>query len=151
LPGFSAASVWITSSTTRPEAVGRERPRADTMPAVTLPDRPSGLPRATTSCPTRSLEASPCSTGGGVIPRACRTARSLSESRPTTSAVDVVPSVKVASAVVAPATTWALVSRYPSPVMTLALPAPARPREVRTSRLATDGNTVSATRTIVRE
>ena len=40
-----------------------------------------------------------------------RTARSDRVSRPTTSAVVVVPSVKVASAVVAPATTWALVSR----------------------------------------
>ena len=81
------------------------------MPAVTLPARPSGLPRATTSWPTRRVEASPCSTGGGVSPRARRTARSDRVSRPTTSAVVVVPSVKVASAVVAPATTWALVSR----------------------------------------
>ena len=29
------------------------------MPAVTLPASPSGFPRATTSCPTRSVEASP--------------------------------------------------------------------------------------------
>src|SRR5680860_1217017 len=39
LPGLSAASVWITSSTTRPARVGSERPSADTMPAVTLPTR----------------------------------------------------------------------------------------------------------------
>ena len=49
LPGFRAASVWITSSTTRPPRVGKDRPRAETMPAVTLPASPSGLPRATTS------------------------------------------------------------------------------------------------------
>ena len=67
LPGLSAASVWMTSSTTRPAAVGSERPSADTMPAVTLPARPSGLPSATTSWPTRRVEASPCSTGGGVV------------------------------------------------------------------------------------
>ena len=42
----------------RPRA-GMERPRALTTPAVTLPSRPSGLPTATTSEPTRSRSASP--------------------------------------------------------------------------------------------
>ena len=54
LPGLSAASVWITSSTTRPARplrVGSERPSALTTPAVTDPARPSGLPTATTSWP----------------------------------------------------------------------------------------------------
>src|SRR5690606_17838564 len=41
-------------------------------------------------------------------------------------------------------------SRYPSEVRTLALPAP-EPRAVRTSRLATLGRTVSATRTTAAE
>ena len=52
LPGFSAASVWMTSSITRPappERVGSDRPSALTTPAVTEPARPSGLPTATTS------------------------------------------------------------------------------------------------------
>ena len=49
LPGFSDASVWMTSSTTRPACVGSDRPSAETMPAVTLPAMPRGLPRATTS------------------------------------------------------------------------------------------------------
>jgi hypothetical protein len=52
LPGLSAASVWITLSTTRtlaPERVGSERPSAETTPAVTLPVNPCGLPIATTS------------------------------------------------------------------------------------------------------
>ena len=52
LPGLSAASVWITSSTIRaavPSRVGSERPSALTTPAVTVPESPSGLPIATTS------------------------------------------------------------------------------------------------------
>ena len=56
LPGFRAASVWITLSTMRtvaPERVGSERPSAETTPAVTEPAKPFGLPIATTSCPTR--------------------------------------------------------------------------------------------------
>ncbi len=58
LPGLSAASVWMTSSTTRavrPSRVGSERPSPLTTPAVTDPASPSGLPTATTSCPTRSV------------------------------------------------------------------------------------------------
>lgn len=140
----------MTSSTTRPERVGSDRPSAETTPAVTVPANPSGLPSATTSCPTRSRDASPRVTGFGAPPRVSRTARSDSESRPTTSEVASVPSVKVAWTVSTPSTTCALVSRYPSGVSTLALPAP-EPRAVRTSRLATLGRTVSATRTTAAE
>ena len=56
-PGLSAASVWITSSTSRaaaPLRVGSDRPTALTTPAVTEPASPSGLPTATTSWPTTS-------------------------------------------------------------------------------------------------
>ena len=52
LPGFSAASVWITLSTTSvlfPDRVGSDRPSPETTPAVTEPCKPSGLPTATTS------------------------------------------------------------------------------------------------------
>ena len=55
LPGFSAASVWITSSMIRcadPLRTGSDRPSALTTPAVTLPARPNGLPTATTRFPT---------------------------------------------------------------------------------------------------
>ena len=55
---MSAASVWMTSSTTRavrPSRVGSERPSPLTTPAVTEPASPSGLPTATTSWPTRSV------------------------------------------------------------------------------------------------
>ena len=65
MPGLSAASVWMTSSITRPDWVGSDRPSALTIPAVTLPASPSGLPSATTTCPTLSRDASPSSTGGG--------------------------------------------------------------------------------------
>ena len=58
LPGFSAASVWITLSTMRPAPrgpTGSERPSADTTPAVTDPAKPYGLPIATTSWPDAQL------------------------------------------------------------------------------------------------
>ena len=87
LPGLRAASVWITSSISRPAPavrVGRDRPRALTTPAVTEPARPSGLPTATTSWPTTSSSASPSSAGGGVVPDVRSTARSDSGSAPTT-------------------------------------------------------------------
>src|SRR2546425_2700514 len=58
-PGFSAASVWITSSISRPPTERNERPSALTTPAVTVLWKPSGLPIAITSCPTRSAAESP--------------------------------------------------------------------------------------------
>ena len=69
LPGLSAASVWMTFSTSRvarPSRVASERPSALTTPAVTVPANPSGLPIATTSWPTRSRAASPNGAGGGL-------------------------------------------------------------------------------------
>src|SRR5262245_34537583 len=143
LPGFSAASVWITSSIRRPAEplrVGSDRPSALTTPAVTEPARPSGLPTATTSWPTRSVSALPRVAASGAFARVRSTARSDSGSAPTTSKRDSVPSAKTVVPWVAPDTTWALVSRKPSSVKTTAEPAPCR---VRT--LATCGVTVSAT------
>ena len=52
LPGFRAASVWITLSIIRtvlPERAGNDRPSAEITPAVTEPAKPCGLPIATTS------------------------------------------------------------------------------------------------------
>ena len=52
LPGLSAASVWMTFSTSRfarPSREGIDRPSAETTPAVTVPAKPSGLPMAMTS------------------------------------------------------------------------------------------------------
>ncbi len=56
-PGTEAASVWMTSSMTRParrEDTGTARPSALTTPAVTDPAKPSGLPTATTSTRMRA-------------------------------------------------------------------------------------------------
>ncbi len=131
LPGFSAASVWITSSISRPAPalrVGRDRPRALTTPAVTEPARPRGLPTATTSWPTTSSSASPRTAGGGVAPDARSTARSDSGSAPTTRNGAVEPSANAAVPDVAPPTTWALVSRKPSPVKTTPEPRLSPPR-----------------------
>src|SRR5262249_59532774 len=86
LPGFSAASVWITSSTSRPAEplrVGRDRPRALTTPAVTDPASPSGFPTATTSWPTTSPSASPSSAGRPGDPAPPRTARTGRRTPPT--------------------------------------------------------------------
>ena len=134
---LAARPDWVTSS-------------VPTWSAPTLPARPSGFPNATTNCPTRSDAASPNSTGAGTSPRARSTARSDNGSRPTTSVRTTVPSVNAASAPLAPATTCALVSNSRSSVITLALPEPL-PRDVRTTRLATLGNTVSATEITVLE
>ena len=152
LPGFSAASVWMTSSITRrvsPSPTGSERPSADTTPAVTEPAKPCGLPIATTSWPTRSPAASPSSTGASVARSVRSSARSVSGSDPTSSAVSSRPSVKEATtrgALRSP-TTCALVSTKPSGVMTTPEPPPRRP----TRRLATDGASDSATYVITLE
>src|SRR6266542_508939 len=152
LPGFNAASVWMTLSTmraARPLEVGKERPRALTTPAVTDPARPIGLPRATTSWPTRSWSAFPRDTGSRSAALVRITARSESGSRPTTSNGSSRPSVREARPRLAPSTTWAEVTRNPSGVMITAEPAPCAwyPPGTRllTRRLATDGRTRSAT------
>ena len=145
LPGLSAASVWITSSTTRPDWVGSERPRPETTPAVTLPASPSGLPSATTSWPTRSVAASPHGTGGGVAPSARSTARSESGSRPTTVAVELGAVAEgdldaVGAGDDVGAREQVAVGRDDRGA------ARAGAREVRTSTAATEGSTDSATR-----
>jgi hypothetical protein len=154
LPGLSAASVWMTSSTTRavrPSRVGSDRPSPLTTPAVTDPASPSGVPTATTSWPTRRVLASPSSAGGGVVSRARTTARSDSGSAPTTSTSDSDPSLNTARPRTARATTCALVSSRPSPVITTAEPAPARPPGPLTSSAATCGVRSVATAVTMRE
>ncbi len=131
LPRLSAASVCMTLSITRPATpaqVGSDRPRALTTPAVTVPARPSGLPTATTSWPTRSPLASPRRTGGGVGPSARATARSESGSVPMTWNGVVPPSPNSTVPASARPTTCALVSRKPSSVKTTPEPAAATNR-----------------------
>ena len=64
LPGLIAAVVWIAPGrvvAAEPWAAGSvtARPVAEMMPSVTLPDRPSGLPTASTTSPAWALAESP--------------------------------------------------------------------------------------------
>ena len=69
------------------------RPRADTMPVVTVPPRPNGLPTAMTAWPTRTFEASPNVTNGsGLSLSTLSTARSVFSSPPSILAGSLVPS-----------------------------------------------------------
>src|SRR5262249_38655575 len=117
LPGLSAASVWITSSMSRPERARSDRPSAETTPVVTVDSNPSGLPMAITSWPRLSSLELPSAAAGSVTGASTRTsARSVSGSSPTTRAVRLRPStvVTLTRAAAAP-TTWLLVSTSPSP------------------------------------
>ncbi|OKI23154.1 hypothetical protein A6A25_35055 [Saccharothrix sp. CB00851] len=143
LPGLSAASVWITSSITRPTRpllTGTARPSALTTPAVTEPARPNGLPTAMTSWPTCRRSASPNFAAPGASADALSTARSARGSVPTTVNGDSAPSANTAVPSRLPPTTCALVNRKPSSVNTTADPAP---RGIRTP--ATCGVTDFAT------
>ena len=92
------------------------RPRADRIPAVTVPPKPNGLPTATTQSPTRASPSPPKeSQGDGAPPPILSTARSVRASRPTTRASCRVPSCRVTVTSAASATTWSLVTMWPSP------------------------------------
>ena len=66
------------------------RSRAETMPAVTVPPRPNGLPIASTQSPTRGLSESPNWTAGsGLSVLTFSSAMSVLASRPTTFAFSV--------------------------------------------------------------
>ena len=150
LPGLSAASVWITFSTrrlARPSRAASDRPSALTTPAVTVPANPSGLPMATTSCPTRSRAASPSGAGCGAPPVVRTTARSDRASRPTTRNDSSEPSTNVAVPWSESATTWADVTRWPTGSIATAEPLPPadQPPSWRLiRRLATEGISRSA-------
>ena len=84
LPRLMGASICKKSTIVPP---WRSRPRAETMPAVTEPPRPNGLPTARTQSPTRTRSESPnatCGSGSGasILSRA----RSVLASRPTSRA-----------------------------------------------------------------
>ncbi len=112
LPGFSAASVWMMFSMSRPSRAWSERRRALTTPVVTVDWKPSGSPMAMTSCPTRSASESPRVTAGNTAALSARiTARSVLGSEPTTDAASSVPSWSVMRGCAPPSTTCAFVSR----------------------------------------
>ena len=95
LPGLSAASVWITSGISRPVLARMLRPRALTIPALTVCSKPSGLPIAIAISPRFSSAERPSGTGASVRREALpmrSSARSVSGSSPTHSAADSVPS-----------------------------------------------------------
>ena len=102
MPGLMAASIWIalvytaeadepppeSPSPPSPWALTTGRSRAETMPVVTVEDRPNGLPMAMTSCPVVSLSESPSwatvrSSGASL---SWMTARSVAGSVPVVSA-----------------------------------------------------------------
>ena len=88
LPRLIGASIWMKSSY-GPEPMSR--PRAETMPAVTVPPRPNGLPTAITQSPTRGVvgvaevddRAAACSASTLI------SARSVFSSVPTSLAVEL--------------------------------------------------------------
>ena len=85
------------------------RPRAETMPAVTVPPRPNGLPTAITQSPTRGVWAANV-TNGKSLPSAFRSARSVLLSTPITLAGIDLPSDVVTVTSEAWSTTWLLVT-----------------------------------------
>ena len=93
LPRLIAASVWMKSSY-GPWRISR--PRAETMPAVTVPPRPNGLPIASTQSPTLSVSESPnCTACSGLSGFTCNRAMSPVSSRPSTLAFSEVLSCSV--------------------------------------------------------
>jgi hypothetical protein len=78
----------------RPSCARSVRPGALSTPALTVKEKPRGLPMAMTSCPTRSLPLSPNSAAGRWLPSTWTTARSVAGSTPTTLASRVLPSLK---------------------------------------------------------
>ncbi len=73
------------------------RSSAETMPTVTVPPKPNGLPIAITQSPTRKVSESPNGTAGsGLSAFTFKTAISVLASRPITSASSFVPSAKLA-------------------------------------------------------
>ena len=138
LPGLSAASVWITSSISRPVLERSDRPSADTTPAVTVDSKPSGLPIATTSWPRRSPLELPSRAAGRETSSMMRSkARSVCGSSPSTRALTVRVSASASRTVEAPWTTWLLVSTRPSGEITTPEPVPPRWRFSRSGGVST--------------
>ncbi len=83
------------------------------MPLVTVFERSSesGLPKASTHCPTRSVPGSPKGSAGKPVPSTRSTAMSENASPPTTSAGSTRPSKRRTEISSAPSMTWLLVTR----------------------------------------
>jgi len=88
LPGLIAASVWIIFSSVSPPSPWISRLSELTMPVVSVPSNPNGLPMASTFCPTTRLSELPSGSEGSLRPVSIRiSARSLRGSVPRTFAL----------------------------------------------------------------
>ena len=114
LPGLIAASVWTTPEIVWPFGDWMSRPRAETTPEVSVPERPKGEPIAIAGWPTRRLEELPSDSGvsfATALSATSRTARSSVASWPTTRAGSALPcSPKRTVTRRAPSTTCSLVT-----------------------------------------
>ncbi len=129
LPWLIAASVWIAPLIVKLFGAWIVRLSALTMPVVTVPSRPNGLPMATTPSPTRtpleSANCSGCSSDFGAS--TLITATSVEESVPTTFALAFLPSANVTVIEFAPSTTCWFVAMWPSPSITKPEPSACDP------------------------
>ena len=90
------------------------RPRAETMPAVTVPPRPKGLPIASTQSPTEMPSLSPnCTACSGLSVLMRSTAMSVRGSVPSSSARMLVLSCRMTLISSAPSMTWLFVTTMP--------------------------------------
>ena len=106
---------------------GVDRPvEADTMPSVTVgpPVRSRALPMATTCSPIWRSDDLPSGSAVRPVLSTFRTARSSVRSTARTVAGAVEPSGKLTVMLVASAMTWALVTMWPSLLITNPVPAP---------------------------
>ncbi len=125
LPGLMAASVWIIPSS-RSSSVCSLRLSELTMPVVSVPSKPNGLPMASTFCPTTSASESPSRTVGSLRPASIRiSARSLRESVPSTFALYDFISESFTVSCELPRTTWLLVRMVPSALTMKPDPVPS--------------------------
>ncbi len=122
------ASVWIMSRMVTLPAPGMERPRALTMPLVTVWSKPKGLPMATTFCPTCRSRDAPMTTGARPPTRSpsLRTAMSLVASRPTRVASTCLWSGRLTMNLSPSSMTWKLVTMWPWSSQTKPEPLPRR-------------------------
>ena len=102
LPGFSGAVCWMMLSISRPSCERMLRPSALTTPVETVESKPSGLPMAITSWPTRRASESPSVQIGRSRAARRTSARSVAGSSPISSASSRSPSFVVAVSLLRP-------------------------------------------------
>jgi hypothetical protein len=116
LPGFTAASNWMSPVRLVPSEPRSPRSSPDTTPVVVLRVSPSGLPMATTGSPTFNRPALPITAGTTMDGRVVgpSVAMSVVGSALAMTAGDVVPSAKVTRMAAASFTTCRAVMMVPS-------------------------------------